>query len=71
MFNMFNYLQIKGFETEKLVEHFEKIDEINENINKILVENPQAILKEIKISYLDKEQKKLHFDINIEVAPNN
>ena len=70
MFNMFNYLQLKGFETSDLVRHFEKIDEINENINKVLTENPRATLKYIKISYLDEEKKKIHFDIDIEVASN-
>ena len=45
----------------------EKIDEINENINKMLDENPGSKVKEIKISYLDDDKKKIHFDINIEV----
>lgn len=70
MFNMFNYLQIKGFETEDLVKHFEKIDEVNENINKVLSENPGAKLRDIKISYLDKEKKRICFDIDIEVGSN-
>lgn len=70
LFNMFNYLQIKGFEVEDLVEHFDKIDEINENINKVLSENPRAILREIKIDYLDNNRKKLHFSIDIEVGNN-
>lgn len=70
LFNMFSYLQIKGFEVEDLVEHFDKIDEINENINKVLAENPRAILREIKIDYLDKKKKKLHFSIDIEVGNN-
>ena len=70
LFNMFNYLQIKGFEVEDLVEHFDKIDEINENINKVLSENPRAILREIKIDYLDNNRNKLHFSIDIEVGNN-
>lgn len=70
MFNMFNYLQIKGFETSELIEHFNKIDEINENINRVLIENPNAVLKGIKISYLDKEKKTIHFDIDIEIGKN-
>ena len=40
---------------------------INENINKMLDENPGSKVKEIKISYLDDDKKKIHFDINIEV----
>lgn len=70
MFNMFNYLQLKGFKTSDLVKHFEKIDEMNENINKLLIENPRAVLKEIKISYLDSEKVQIHFDIDIEVRNN-
>ena len=67
MFNLFGYLQIKKKKKEELTQHFEKIDEINENINKMLDENPGSKVKEIKISYLDDDKKKIHFDINIEV----
>jgi hypothetical protein len=58
---------MRGVEKEELMQHFEKIDEINENINKMLDENPGSKVKEIKISYLDDDKKKIHFDINIEV----
>ena len=68
MFNMFNYLQLKGFETSDLIRHFEKIDETNENINMILGKNPGAVLREIKVTYLDKEKSRIQFDINIEVV---
>ena len=68
MFNMFYYLQLKGFETSDLIRHFEKIDEVNENINKVLSEHPTATVKNIKISYLDEEKKKICFDIDIEVG---
>ena len=67
MFNLFGYLQMRGIAKEELTQHFEKIDEINENINKMLDENPGSKVKEIKISYLDDDKKKIHFDINIEV----
>lgn len=70
MFNMFSYLQIKGFNNEELSKHFEKINEANENINKILKENPRAVLKNIKINYSDEEKTALYFDINIEVGVN-
>mgnify|MGYP000925743205 CR=1 FL=1 len=58
-FNMFNYLKLKGLDNSELAKHFEKIDETNENINSILEKNPGAILKEIKVTYLDKEKKKI------------
>ena len=67
MFNLFGYLQMRGIAKEELTQHFEKIDVINENINKMLDENPGSKVKEIKISYLDDDKKKIHFDINIEV----
>ena len=67
-FNMFNYLKLKGLDNSELAKHFEKIDETNENINSILEKNPGAILKEIKVTYLDKEKKNIQFDINIEVV---
>jgi len=69
-FNMFNYLKLKGLDNSELAKHFEKIDETNENINSILEKNLGAVLKEIKVTYLDKEKKHIQFDINIEVVNN-
>lgn len=68
MFDMFNYLKMKGFTNDELVNHFEKIEEMNQNINDILVKNPNAILKKIDFNYLDEEKTKLNFEINIEVV---
>ena len=70
MFNMFNYLQLKGFNNSELKRHFEKIDEMNENINRLLIENPGTVLKEIKISYLDENKNQIHFDVDFEVINN-
>mgnify|MGYP000985647364 CR=1 FL=1 len=47
MFDMFNYLKMKGFTNDELVNHFEKIEEMNQNINDILAKNPNAILKKL------------------------
>ena len=44
---MFNYLKMKGFTNDELVNHFEKIEEMNQNINDILAKNPNAILKKL------------------------
>ncbi len=71
MFNMFNYLQLKGFSNEKLAIHFDKIFDTNVEINNILENNSGAILKGIKISYLDEEEKNIHFEVNIEVPNRN
>ena len=67
-FNMFNYLKIKGFSNAQLAENFHKIEKANQNINEILDNNPNAVLKKIKYTYLDKEKKDLQFDIKIEVV---
>ena len=67
-FNMFNYLKIKGFSNAQLAENFHKIEKANQNINEILDNNPNAYLKKIKYTYLDKEKKDLQFDIKIEVV---
>lgn len=71
MFNMFNYLQLKGFSNEKLSEHFEKIFDTNTEINNMLMGNSGAVLKGIKISYLDEEEKNIHFEVNIELSKRN
>ena len=68
MFDMFDYLKMKGFTNDELVNHFEKIEEMNQNINDILAKNPNAILKKIDFNYLDEEKTKLNFEINIEVV---
>ena len=52
-FNMFNYLKIKGFSNAQLAENFHKIEKANQNINEILDNNPNAVLKKIKYTYLD------------------
>ena len=67
-FNMFNYLKIKGFSNTQLAENFHKIEKVNQNINEILDNNPNAVLKKIKYTYLDEEKTDLQFDIKIEVV---
>ena len=69
-FNMFNYLKIKGFSNNQLAANFQEIEKANQNINEILDNNPNAVLKKIKYTYLDKEKKDLQFDIKIEVVNN-
>ena len=68
MFHMLNFLKMKGVPNDELVNHFEKIEEMNQNINDILAKNPNAILKKIDFNYLDEEKTKLNFEINIEVV---
>ena len=67
-FNMFNYLKMKGFSNAELANNFQNIEKANQNINEILDNNPNAVLRKIKYAYLDKEKKHLQFDIKIEVV---
>lgn len=67
-FNMFNYLKMKGFSNAELANNFQNIEKANQNINEILGNNPNAVLRKIKYTYLDKEKKHLQFDIKIEVV---
>ena len=67
-FNMLNYLKIKGFSNAELANNFQDIEKANQNINEILYNNPNAVLKKIKYTYLDKEKKQVQFDIKIEVV---
>ena len=69
-FNMFNYLKMKGFSNAELANNFQNIEKANQNINEILGNNPNAVLRKIKYTYLDKEKKHLQFDIKIEVVNN-
>ena len=65
-FNMFNYLKIKGFSNNQLAANFQEIEQANQNINEILENNPDAVLKKIEYKYLEKKQ--LQFEIKIEVV---
>ena len=67
-FNMFNYLKIKGFSNNQLAANFQEIEKANQNINEILENNPDAVLKKIEYKYLDKEKRQLQFEIKIEVV---
>lgn len=67
-FNMFNYLKMKGFSNAELANNFQNIEKANQNINEILGNNPNAVLRKIKYTYLYKEKKHLQFDIKIEVV---
>ena len=67
-FNMFNYLKMKGFSNAELANNFQNIEKANQNINEILDNNPNAVLRKIKYTYLDKEKKHLQVDIKIEVV---
>ena len=62
------YLKIKGFSNNQLAANFQEIEKANQNINEILENNPDAVLKKIEYKYLDKEKKQLQFEIKIEVV---
>ena len=56
-FNMFNYLKMMGLSNTELANNFQCIEKANQNINEILGNNPNAVLRKIKYAYSDKEKK--------------
>ena len=66
MFNIFQYLQLKGIDGEQQKNYFKELDEANDKINDFLLNNPDSIVKEIKIKFTDNNHEKVMLDIHIE-----
>ena len=66
MFNIFQYLQMKGIDGEQQKNYFKELDEANDKINEFLLQNPNAKVKDIKIKFLDDSAEKVMLDIHIE-----
>lgn len=66
MFNIFQYLQMKGIDGEQQKNYFKELDEANEKINEFLIQNPNSKVKDIKIKFLDNSDEKVMLDIHIE-----
>lgn len=67
MFNIFQFLQLKGIEGEVQKKYFKELDEINDKINDLLVKNPNSKVKEIKIGFPEDNNGKVNLDIHIEI----
>ena len=66
MFNIFQYLQMKGIGGEQQKDYFKELDEANEKINEFLIQNPDSKIKDIKIKFMDDSSEKVMLDIHIE-----
>ena len=66
MFNIFQYLQMKGIDGEQQKDYFKELDEANDRINEFLLQNPNSKVKGIKIKFLDDSAEKVMLDIHIE-----
>ena len=66
MFNIFQYLQLKGIDGEQQKNYFKELDETNDKINEFLLQNPNSKVKDIKIKFLDNSDEKVMLDIHIE-----
>lgn len=66
MFNIFQYLQLKGIDGEQQKNYFKELDEANDKINEFLLQNPDSKVKDIKIKFLDNSDEKVMLDIHIE-----
>ena len=66
MFNIFQYLQMKGIDGEQQKNYFKELDEANEKINEFLILNPNSKVKDIKIKFLYDSAENVMLDIHIE-----
>lgn len=66
MFNIFQYLQMKGIDGEQQKDYFKELDEANDKINEFLIQNPDSKIKEIKVKFMDDSSEKVMLDIHIE-----
>ena len=67
MFNIFQFLQLKGIEGDVQKKYFKELDEINDKINDLLTQNPKSKIKEIKVGLPKNSDEKVSLDIHIEV----
>lgn len=66
LFNIFQYLQLKGIDGEKQKDYFKELDEANDKINDFLLRNPDSKVKDIKVKFSDNSNEKVMLDIQIE-----
>ena len=66
MFNIFQYLKLKGISMEQQKEYFEELDKANDRLNEFMLENPEKKLKDIKIEFPKNNEEKLMLDIIFE-----
>ena len=66
IFNIFQYLQMKGISMEIQKEYLDEFSEAGEKLAKFMLENPEKKLKDIKIELPKNTEEKLMLDIIFE-----
>ena len=66
IFNIFQYLQMKGISMEVQKEYLDEFSEANEKIEKFMIENPEKKLKDIRIEFPKNREEKIMLDIIFE-----
>ena len=66
IFNIFQYLKLKGISMEVQKEYLDEFSEANEKIEKFMIENPEKKLKDIRIEFPKNREEKIMLDIIFE-----
>ena len=66
MFNIFQYLQMKGISMEVQKEYLDEFSEAGEKLAKFMLENPEKKLKDIKIEFPKNSDEKIMLDFMFE-----
>lgn len=66
IFNIFQYLQMKGISIEIQKEYLDEFSEAGEKLEKFMIENPEKKLKDIKIEFPKNREEKIMLDIIFE-----
>ena len=66
MFNIFQYLQMKGISIEIQKEYLDEFSEAGEKLEKFMLENPERKLKDIKIEFPKNREEKIMLDFIFE-----
>ena len=63
IFNIFQYLQMKGISMEIQKEYLDEFSEAGEKLEKFMLENPEKKIKDIKIELPKDKEEKIMLDI--------
>lgn len=66
IFNIFQYLQMKGISMEIQKEYLDEFSEAGEKLAKFMIENPEKKLKDIKIEFPKNKEEKIMLDFIFE-----
>ena len=66
IFNIFQYLQMKGISMEIQKEYLDEFSEAGEKLAKFMIENPEKKLKDIKIEFPKNKEEKIMLDFMFE-----